>query len=848
MRTESSDTQFRGHRSGLRLDTRLKKARKSRNCRIDLEGLESRTLLATTPAAAVATVNGSPINPMNLTSYSSATATTGGNANSPTVAINPYDSQEVVAVWGVDISNLSPTPQTTEILQGTYSLDGGTSWQTLPGEQGNGLNGVLPDPLLYTPTAPTPPFLLVEQPSIGFDSQGNFYVLDTQLHSAVVPSPSGAVTLSKYSFVGNSTSGGTGVVVDFGNKIIDQWVNGPADISAVVAVDAGTYPNTTATSTHPAGVPQDPNANKVYIAWATNDIEPADPTVVQNNFNPNRAVLLVSSNGGASFGGETVLDPGPIGNGNIGSQRNTQPALAISSTDDGQVTVAWTDIGTDEGTAVTKIKSSFVAPGVSYSSTPTSTSTGIIGAPVSGTDARGNWATTVSTAGNNGQTVDPTAVAASVPVTGTTNDIVVADQSTTPSDGIGFLLNSGTGTFPANATFTAGGSTPTSVTVGNFIPNPVPPPAPATTVDAALADDNAQGGVTVIPSDGMGNFTGAQTTFTTTTPYTVAVASGVFNSAGLSIVAVNGGNAAGTDPSIDIILHNAAGGSPPIDVPIPAADLAGLNDPRAVVVADFNGDGVPDFAVLSGNPTNSADDYITVFVNTTISGGLPTFTNVTQFNVGPGAVAFAAGHLTGNAILTDLAVVFNTLGALDLRVLQNTSTAAGTNFATHVITGSVFPGTAVGVATGTLYSAPTGGYQDIAVVYAADGTTGVPVGESMVRVFQNSTIGFGFPVTPDPLTGGDYDAGATLTGMLTVNSNTVTGLATTQGLFQGELVYGTGIPAGTTIQSIASATSITLTKNATITSPETLTASEINPTGITVSGLGASGGAGTASS
>ena len=36
----------------LRLDTRLKKARKSRHYRIDLEGLEARTLLATTPAAA----------------------------------------------------------------------------------------------------------------------------------------------------------------------------------------------------------------------------------------------------------------------------------------------------------------------------------------------------------------------------------------------------------------------------------------------------------------------------------------------------------------------------------------------------------------------------------------------------------------------------------------------------------------------------------------------------------------------------------------------------------------------------------------------------------------------------
>src|ERR1017187_2894414 len=374
MRTGSSATEFRGHRGGLRVDTRVKKARKSRHYQIDLEGLEARTLLATTPAAAVATANGSAVSPMNLTSFANATTTSGGNANSPTIAINPYDSQEAVAVWGVDISNLSPTPLTTAIIQGAYSLDGGTTWNTLPGQQGNGLNGVLPDPALYTPTAPTPPYIQVTDPSLGIDSQGNFYLLDTQ-HNATAPVPtSGAITLSKYSFVGNSASGGTGVVVDFGNKIIDQWVNGPADLTPIIAVDAGTYPNSGPGTTPPAGVPADPSANNVYIAWATNDIAPADPNLIPQ-FSPNRAELLVSSNGGASFGGETFPGAGPsinnIPGGNFGLQLDTHPQLAIESGANGGVTVAWTDIGSDEGTAVTKLKSSFVVPGVSYSSTPT---------------------------------------------------------------------------------------------------------------------------------------------------------------------------------------------------------------------------------------------------------------------------------------------------------------------------------------------------------------------------------------------------------------------------------------------------------------------------------------------
>ena len=51
MRTGTSDILSQGHSGRLRLDARLRRARKSQNYRIDLEGLESRTLLATIPAA-----------------------------------------------------------------------------------------------------------------------------------------------------------------------------------------------------------------------------------------------------------------------------------------------------------------------------------------------------------------------------------------------------------------------------------------------------------------------------------------------------------------------------------------------------------------------------------------------------------------------------------------------------------------------------------------------------------------------------------------------------------------------------------------------------------------------------
>ena len=58
MRTGSSEIMFRGHRNQSRPDLKQRQARRSRNYRFDVEGLESRTLLATIPAPVV---TGSPL-------------------------------------------------------------------------------------------------------------------------------------------------------------------------------------------------------------------------------------------------------------------------------------------------------------------------------------------------------------------------------------------------------------------------------------------------------------------------------------------------------------------------------------------------------------------------------------------------------------------------------------------------------------------------------------------------------------------------------------------------------------------------------------------------------------------
>ena len=139
---------------------------------IDLEGLESRTLLSTIPAA---TATAAPIDLSGLSSV-----TSNGNANSPTVVVDPYDSQKLIAVWGVDLSQVTPTPPlTTAVVRGLFSTNGGAGWTFL-----NGVSDPLFDPLTVNNTSPPFFYTHVTDPSAGFDSQGNVYILTLQNSAA----------------------------------------------------------------------------------------------------------------------------------------------------------------------------------------------------------------------------------------------------------------------------------------------------------------------------------------------------------------------------------------------------------------------------------------------------------------------------------------------------------------------------------------------------------------------------------------------------------------------------------------------------------------------------------------
>ena len=87
-----------------------------------------------------------------------------------------------------------------------------------------------------------------------------------------------------------------------------------------------------------------------------------------------------------------------------------------------------------------------------------------------GTDPQGNWATpAIYNAGPDATVSEhPVSIALGDVNGGTGNDIILADQNSV-AGGIGVLLNTGNGTYPASATVYPAGNAPSSVTLGNFV-------------------------------------------------------------------------------------------------------------------------------------------------------------------------------------------------------------------------------------------------------------------------------------------------------------------------------------------------------------------------------------------
>ena len=355
MRTGSSEIVFPGHRNQRRLYSKQRNARRLREYRFNVEGLESRTLLATIPG------------PVDTSAPLVNLSTTMGNGpgaqeDSPVVAVDPLNPQKIVSVWvNNDTADIgAPAPQV--FLEGEYSVNNGQSWTAF-----NSVEFVLPDP---NTTNPTVPYLQVTNPSVSFDRNGNFYVLAEQHNAGAT---SGALVLQKYSFTGDAPvaarlrqpSGGSSTY-----KIVYQWLpSSDLAYEPTLAVDDNLASFTDPTT---GQVQTDSSAGNVYVAWASGSVAPDSVLTVPapfgtTFFNGNVIKMVTSTDGGQDFTAPIVMTQSAPNQSQLAlygptTERDAVPAISISQgrlpsesgqagdvgVQGGQVTVGWTDTAANE--------------------------------------------------------------------------------------------------------------------------------------------------------------------------------------------------------------------------------------------------------------------------------------------------------------------------------------------------------------------------------------------------------------------------------------------------------------------------------------------------------------------
>jgi Flp pilus assembly secretin CpaC len=295
------------------------------------------------------------------------------------------------------------------------------------------------------------------------------------------------------------------------------------------------------------------------------------------------------------------------------------------------------------------------------------------------------------------------------------------------------------------------GNDPVALVAGNFTGGTLP--------ELAVLNHN-DNSISVLLNQDNGNFTPqAKSPFILAKNETapVAMASGIFgntivNSAGVTVAPVDLVIANSTSNNVTVLLGNGDG---------TFAEAAGSpysvgTDPSAIVVADFDGDGNPDFAVA-----NKGDNTISVFKGNGKGG-------FTQFSTSPfalrntatvsekGPVAMVTANfrnttLSGNGKTTsasevDLAVVNQATN--NVAILLGSVDGNGNLHFTEATNSPVAVGQSpVAIATGDLN---TDGVGDLAVVNQADNSISILLGSSNLDGTFTAATGSPLPTATTP--------------------------------------------------------------------------------------------------
>jgi hypothetical protein len=301
-------------------------------------------------------------------------------------------------------------------------------------------------------------------------------------------------------------------------------------------------------------------------------------------------------------------------------------------------------------------------------------------------------------------------------------DLAIANANGSEPGDVQVLLGNGSGGFTVALGSPFGvGTNPHSIVVGDFNGDGIQDLATANFQDVSTTPPGP-GYVTVLLGYGSGGFTVGGSFVVGANPYSIAA--GDFNGDGIQDLAT----ANLSDNNVTVLLGNGSLGF----TAAPGSPFTVGTAPMAVVVGDFNGDGIEDLATA-----NEGSNNVTVLVGNR-SGGFTASTG-SRFTVGTAPTAVVVGDFNGDGI-EDLATANE--GSNNVTVLLGTnatlSSIAITPANPSIIKGATQQFTATGTysdsSTQNLTASVTwtSGTTTVATINAAGLATGVGAGTSSI--------------------------------------------------------------------------------------------------------------------